>query len=128
MTVDRCRRRRRYSDGGAGDNDGSVPMVVVVVTRNGRLDSGGGRVVAVVLFLPWKGGRFLRDGLPSVRRVGGSRPARHAVWWGSLVPPLLVADDATTGTSYPREFVPHSTSRPSVLCILLFSRVRSASS
>ena len=40
---------------------------------------------------------------------------------GELVPPLLVADDATTGTSYPREFVPHSTSRPSVLCTSLLS-------
>ncbi|KAK1118779.1 hypothetical protein K0M31_014779 [Melipona bicolor] len=90
MTVD-----RGVGGGGGtvtvalGDNDGSVPMVVVVVTRNGRLDSGGGggggggsgRVVAVVLFLPWKGGRFLRDGLPSVRRVGGST-GRHAARCG----------------------------------------------
>lgn len=81
-----------YSAGGAGGND-SIALVVVARWREKRsrdsaADGGGGsgggsgRVVAVVLFLLRKGGRFLRDGLSSVRRVGGSRLMRRAVWWG----------------------------------------------
>lgn len=136
MTVDRgvVGGGDGYSAGGAGGND-SITLVVVARWREKRSklaaessggdgDGGGsGRVVAVVLFLPRKGGRFLRDGLPSARRVGGSRSVRRAVWWG-YGHHLCRRCHALASTSLPaREFVPRVALvlARRVSCVALFS-------